>query len=57
MLPGSSGIRLLIISFLFLLKDSTQSLIILSFVQSPPPIQFPDLTVATLQLFFKKDLV
>ena len=49
---------LLRINFLFCEKDSRESFTILSFVQSPPPKQFPALTVAILQLLFeKKDLL
>ena len=42
----------LIVKSLFLMKFSAQSLTILSFVQSPPPIQLPDLTVAKLHFPF-----
>ena len=54
MLPGSRGIWISYGKILIFRKDSAQSLTILSFVKSPPPIQFPDLTVAILQLIFSK---
>ena len=45
------------ITILLKMNDSAQSFNILSFVQSPPPIQFPDLTVTKLNsLSLKKEL-
>ena len=52
------NVEVLFSSVLFFANASAQSLTILSFVQSPPPIQFPDLTIATPQfLSGKKDFM
>ena len=46
MLPGRVEFGFLIIKFLFIFIDLTQSGVILFADQSPPPITFPALTVA-----------
>ena len=52
---GLDAFGLLIVIFLLNINDSAQSFRILSFVQSPPPIQLPDRTVTRLNFFsFKK---
>ena len=55
MLPGSCGIGLLIITFLFNDHDLKQSGTTLSSDQSPPPITFPALVIPIL-IFFKNSL-
>ena len=50
----ASGLRK--INVLFCENDSKESFTILSFVQSPPPKQFPALTVAMLHLVFEKKI-
>ena len=52
MLPWSRCFWTLIVIFLLNINDSAQSFRILSFVQSPPPIQLPDRTVTRLNFFF-----